>query len=208
MSSSQSMRSPGRNTPANLRSPSVRVGASSPASRTSAPALNRSQTSGGGRGYIRQSRPKSVDFGKFPYRVEVVNSKVTRDEESKSVAWYSIRVTSLEVPSLRWEVDHRYSQFKQLHQQFLKMPLKLPKILPPLPGTKLLRSLDATYLKKKCGELDQYLRTIACNEEINQSEEFINFIFDSHSLEAVCDALKRKPLYTIYIYIYIYICKP
>jgi myosin heavy subunit len=115
----------------------------------------------------------------FPFTVQVVANLVTGNADSKQHAWYTIRVTSLADRKVFWELNHRYSHFKTLHQALAKIR---GVNLPSLPSTKLVRTLDAQYLNKKMGELNDYIQDLSRIPQITDTEDFVQFLVDSSML--------------------------
>jgi hypothetical protein len=128
------------------------------------------------------------------FRINVTSCEISRGGDESAHAFYVVRVSSLEsgASSMFWEIQRRYSHFKELQEELEKEKLLLPrgKSLPQLPKAKLVRSLEPGYLKKKTEELDAYLQELQSIQQVCECEKFIAFLVDGSTLPSISNGIR------------------
>ena len=90
---------------------------------------------------------------------------------SKSVTFYSVEVTSRITKNL-WKIEKRYSEFKKLHDEMIKIFPRLPSI----PGTTFFKVTSPEALKSRQVALEAFLRSCVQRRDILQNKLFKEFL--------------------------------
>ena len=90
---------------------------------------------------------------------------------SKSVTFYLVEVTS-RITKNSWKIDKRYSEFKKLHDNMIKIFPRLPSI----PGTTLFKVTSPEALKSRQIALQTFLRSCVQRRDILQNKLFKEFL--------------------------------
>ena len=90
---------------------------------------------------------------------------------SKSVTFYLVEVTS-RITKNTWKIDKRYSEFKKLHDNMIKIFPRLPSI----PGTTLFKVTSPEALKSRQIALQTFLRSCVQRRDILQNKLFKEFL--------------------------------
>ena len=90
---------------------------------------------------------------------------------SKSVTFYLVEVTS-RITKNSWKIEKRYSEFKKLHDNMVKIFPRLPSI----PGTTLFKVTSPEALKSRQIALQAFLRSCVQRRDILQNKLFKEFL--------------------------------
>ena len=90
---------------------------------------------------------------------------------SKSVTFYLVEVTS-RITKNSWKIEKRYSEFKKLHDNMVKIFPRLPSI----PGTTLFKVTSPEALKSRQIALQTFLRSCVQRRDILQNKLFKEFL--------------------------------
>ena len=90
---------------------------------------------------------------------------------SKSVTFYSVEVTS-RITKNSWKIEKRYSEFKKLHDEMIKIFPRLPSI----PGTTFFKVTSQEALKSRQVALEAFLRSCVQRRDILQNKLFKEFL--------------------------------
>jgi len=110
--------------------------------------------------------------------LNIPDYRVVRDKSGAKFVVYIVRLRSGDVA---WELQRRYNEFRQLHDQ-LCAARGISQKLPTLPPKRMFGGFSKDFLEKRRADLEQYLQTLVYEPALLTNDLVRDFLWHSHKM--------------------------